>query len=203
MLFQKFRREQPAQDMYLIAGLGTPGDRYAHTRHNIGFDALDEMIEAHDISKASQKFKGMYGRGKIAGENVLLVKPLTFMNNSGECIRPMADYFKIDTTERLIVIYDDISLEPGMIRIRAKGSAGGHNGMKSIIQCLGSETFIRIKVGVGAKPDDGDLVNHVLGHFSTEDRKKIDDAIKDVDEAVQLILQGRLDEAMNRYNRRK
>ena len=136
----------------------------------------------------------------IAGQKVILAKPLTYMNLSGESVRALVDYYKIDPEEELIVIYDDISLEPGKIRIRKKGSAGGHNGIKNIIAQLGTQNFQRIKVGVGEKPKGWDLADYVLGHFSTEDRAKVEEAIGHAMDATVLMMQGEVDKAMNDYN---
>ena len=152
--------------MFLIAGLGNPGRQYEKTRHNMGFDTIDELIERHRIPQGGIAHKAMYGKGMIAGEKVLAVKPLTYMNLSGEAIREYVNYYKMDPETELIVIYDDIDLEPGQIRIRKKGSAGGHNGIKSIIAQIGTQNFYRIKVGVGAKPKGWDLADYVLGTFS-------------------------------------
>ena len=147
--------------MFLIAGLGNPGRQYEKTRHNMGFDTIDELVERHNIPESGIAHKGMYGKGRIAGEKVLAVKPLTYMNLSGESIRSVMDYYKTEPSE-FIVIYDDISLEPGQIRIRKKGSAGGHNGIKNIIAHLGTQEFPRIRIGVGEKPARMDLADYVL-----------------------------------------
>ena len=140
--------------MYLIAGLGNPGKQYEATRHNMGFDTIDCLVEKHNIPQGGVKFNAMYGKSIIGGEKAILMKPLSYMNLSGGPIQEMSSYFKIDPETELIVIYDDIDLEPGQLRIRKKGSAGGHNGIKDIIRRLGTEKFIRIRVGVGAKPKD-------------------------------------------------
>ena len=138
--------------MYLIVGLGNPGRQYEATRHNMGFDVIDKLVEEYNVPQSGVKFNAMYGKGRIEGQPVILMKPLSYMNLSGGPVRDMANYFKIDPETEMIVIYDDIDLEPGQLRIRKKGSAGGHNGIKHIIQQLGTQTFVRIKVGVGAKP---------------------------------------------------
>ena len=189
--------------MFLIAGLGNPGRQYEKTRHNMGFDTIDELIDRHRIPQGGVKFNAMYGKGRIEGQPVILMKPLSYMNLSGGPVRDMANYFKIDPETELIVIYDDIDLEPGQLRIRKKGSAGGHNGIKDIIRRLGTEKFIRIRVGVGAKPKDWDLADFVLGHFSDSDRKLVDEGINDAAEAVEMILSEGVDAAMNKYNRKK
>lgn len=186
--------------MFLIAGLGNPGRQYEKTRHNMGFDTIDELIERHRIPQGGIAHKAMYGKGMIAGEKVLAVKPLTYMNLSGEAIREYVNYYKIDPETELIVIYDDIDLEPGQIRIRKKGSAGGHNGIKSIIAQIGTQNFYRIKVGVGAKPKGWDLADYVLGRFSSEERELVDKAICDAADAVEMILKDGIEAAMNHYN---
>lgn len=188
--------------MYVIAGLGNPGRKYKQTRHNMGFDTLDVLIDRHRIPGSGVKFDAMYGKGRIGDERAILLKPLLYMNASGAPIRAMCDYYKIVPEEELIVVYDDIDLEPGQIRIRKKGSAGGHNGMKDIIRHLGTQTFTRVKIGVGAKPPGWDLVDHVLGRFSPEERKVVDEAIRRAADAVEMILQDGADAAMNQYNRK-
>ena len=185
--------------MYIIAGLGNPGKKYENTRHNMGFLAVDLLAEKYDIRIDKIKFKALVGEGRIAGQKVLLVKPQTFMNLSGQSIVEIMNFYKEDV-ENLIVIYDDISLEPGKIRIRKKGSAGGHNGIKNIIAQLGTQNFQRVKVGVGEKPKGWDLADYVLGHFSKEDRGLVDDALKRVAGAVELMVQGEVDQAMNQFN---
>lgn len=189
--------------MYIIAGLGNPGSKYEKTRHNMGFRVIDLLAEKYHIDMNMKKHKAVCGTGVIEGMKVMLLKPQTFMNLSGESIREAVDFYKIDPETELIVIYDDISLAPGNLRIRKKGSAGGHNGMKNIILHLGTQVFSRIRVGVGEKPAGWDLADHVLGRFSPEDREKFDDAVKEAVDAVTLMVQDRTDEAMNRYNRKK
>ncbi|MBQ7372804.1 MAG: aminoacyl-tRNA hydrolase [Blautia sp.] len=186
--------------MYMIAGLGNPGSKYQRTRHNMGFDTLDYLIEKHHIPQSGVKFNAMYGKGTIGGEKVVLVKPLSYMNLSGGPIRDMVHFFKIDPETELIVISDDIDLEPGRIRIRKQGSAGGHNGLKDIIQQLGTQNFTRIKIGVGAKPKDWDLADHVLSRFTDSDRKLVDEAIRIAGDAVELMLEKGVDAAMNACN---
>ena len=189
--------------MYLIVGLGNPGRQYEATRHNMGFDVIDKLVEEYNVPQSGVKFNAMYGKGRIEGQPVILMKPLSYMNLSGGPVRDMANYFKIDPETEMIVIYDDIDLEPGQLRIRKKGSAGGHNGIKDIIRRLGTQKFIRISVGVGAKPKDWDLADFVLGHFSDSDRKLVDEGINDAAEAVEMILSEGVDAAMNKYNRKK
>ena len=184
--------------MYLVVGLGNPGREYEATRHNMGFDTIDHLVEDYNVPQGGVKFNAMYGKTMIGGEKVILMKPLSFMNLSGG----PANYFKIDPETELIVIYDDIDLEPGQLRIRKQGSAGGHNGIKDIIRQLGTEKFLRIKVGVGAKPKGWDLADHVLGRFSTEDRKLVDEAIEKAAKAVDIMISQGVDAAMNEYNRK-
>lgn len=186
--------------MFLIAGLGNPGRQYEKTRHNMGFDVVDEFIERHRIPQGGIAHKAMYGKGIIGGEKVIVAKPLTYMNLSGDSIREFVNYYKMDPESEVIVIYDDIDLEPGQIRIRKKGSAGGHNGIKSIISQLGTQNFYRVKVGVGAKPKGWDLADHVLGRFSSSERELVDQAIREAVAAVEMILEKGIDAAMNHYN---
>ena len=187
--------------MYIIAGLGNPTREYEKTRHNVGFDTIDVLADKLNTSVDEKKFKGLYGRGIIAGEKVILLKPQTFMNLSGESVREAADFYKVDP-EHIIVIYDDISLNPGQIRIRKKGSAGGHNGIKNIIAQLGTDTFQRIKVGVGEKPKGYDLAAYVLGHFHGEDLELMEEGYEKAISATEEILKGEIDAAMNEYNRK-
>lgn len=186
--------------MYLIAGLGNPGKQYEATRHNMGFDVIDKLVEEFNVPQAGVKFNAMYGKGRIGGEPVILMKPLSYMNLSGGPIRDMANYFKIDPETELIVIYDDIDTEPGQLRVRKKGSAGGHNGIKSIIQQLGTQNFMRVRVGVGAKPKGWDLADYVLGRFGRDDRQLVEDAQDRACEAVEMILSDSVDAAMNKFN---
>lgn len=189
--------------MYLIAGLGNPTKQYEHTRHNIGFDAVTYLAERYHISMNTKKFRGICGSGVIEGQKVLLLQPQTYMNLSGESIGEAAAFYKLDPSSEVIVIYDDIALEPGNIRVRKKGSAGGHNGIKNIIAHLGTQEFQRIRIGVGEKPKEYDLADYVLGHFSAEDRRKVEEAFGYATDAVTLMVQDETDEAMNRYNRKQ
>ena len=188
--------------MYIIAGLGNPGGKYAHTRHNVGFDTIDRLADRYGIRLDTNKFKGEYGMGVIDGHKVLLLKPQTYMNLSGECIRDVLGYYKADPNEELIVLFDDISLNPGLIRIRKKGSAGGHNGIKNISLHTGTEGFSRVKIGVGEKPKGWDLADYVLSTFPKEDREKVEEAMDHAVEAVRMMLDGETEAAMNRYNRK-
>ena len=186
--------------MYVIAGLGNPDKKYQNTRHNIGFDVIDALAEKYNISMNEKKHKAICGKVMIAGEKVLLMKPQTYMNLSGESIAEVMAFYKLDPAEDLIVIFDDISLSPGNIRIRAKGSAGGHNGIKSIIAETGSSDFARIKVGVGEKPEGWDLADHVLGHFSKEERACVEEAIENACTAAAYMAGGEISRAMNEFN---
>lgn len=188
--------------MYLIAGLGNPTREYDKTRHNAGFSVIDVLADKYGIDVSDRKHKALCGKGVIEGEKVLLLKPQTFMNLSGESIREAVDYYKIDP-EDLIVIYDDISLDPGQLRIRLKGSAGGHNGIKNIIAHLGTQEFPRIKVGVGAKPPKMDLADYVLGRFSAEEQKVMDEAFIEAAEAAVMMMRDGAERAMNHYNAKK
>ena len=183
--------------MFLIVGLGNPGREYDNTRHNIGFHAIDIIADKYNIDVNRIKFKGVYGEGFIGGEKVMLLKPTTYMNLSGESIREAMDFYKLDL-DQILVIYDDISLDVGKLRIREKGSAGGHNGIKSIIAHTGSEVFSRIKIGVGQPK--GDLVNHVLGKFSSEESEILNEVLEVVASATEVIIKEDTKEAMNKYN---
>lgn len=189
--------------MYIIVGLGNPGTKYAHTRHNAGFDTIDMLAEANRISVLEAKQKALIGKGFIGGEKIILAKPVTFMNLSGESVRELVNYYKVDERDSLIVIYDDISLEPGQIRIRKKGSAGGHNGIKNIIAQLGHDEFMRIKIGVGEKPKGYDLADYVLSRFSGEEQSVMEDAFEKAAEAAVVMMCEGCDAAMNRYNTKK
>lgn len=188
--------------MYIIVGLGNPGKDYQNTRHNIGFDVIDALAETAGISVIEKKHKAIIGKGVLDGQKVILVKPQTYMNLSGESVRDIIDYYKIDEEQELIVVSDDISLDVGMLRVRKKGSAGGHNGLKNIIQHLGHDTFMRIKMGVGEKPKGYDLADYVLGHFSQNERKVMNEAVKTATEAIQMMVAGDVDKAMNTFNKK-
>ena len=185
--------------MYLIVGLGNPERKYDGTRHNVGFEAIDAISKKFGIDVNHKEHKGLIGKGVINGHKVILAKPQTYMNLSGECIQPLAAYYDVDPTSELVVISDDVSLSTGNIRVRKKGSAGGHNGLKSIIGLLGTNEFPRIRVGVG-ECENGDMVAHVLGHYSEEDRERVDSSMEKVIGAVELFLEEDLDSAMNKYN---
>ena len=189
--------------MYLIAGLGNPGDKYDGTRHNMGFDVVTELIDRHRIPSSGIAMKALYGKGLLGGQKVMLMKPLTYMNLSGEAVQQFVHYYKVVPAEELIVIYDDIDLEPGQIRIRQKGSAGSHNGMKSVISCLGTNTFTRVRVGIGAKPENWDLADYVLSRPGKEERALIDEAIVRAADAIEMIVSGNTEKAMSLYNNKK
>lgn len=186
--------------MFLIVGLGNPDKKYEKTRHNIGFDAVDALADKYHISIKERKHKALCGTGIIEGMKVILAKPQTYMNLSGESVQEMLHYYQLDPESELLVIFDDISLAPGNIRIRKKGSAGGHNGIKNIIAQTGTQNFMRIKIGVGEKPEDWELVDHVLARLPKEERERAEEAIRDAAEAAALIVQGGIEQAMNDYN---
>lgn len=186
---------------YIIAGLGNPGVQYENSRHNAGFAAIEALERRYGFSARYHKFKALTGEADIGGARCLVMKPETYMNNSGEAVEQAMRFYKIPL-EKVIVIFDDISLEPGHIRIRRKGSSGGHNGIKSIIELCGGEDFPRIKLGVGKKPHpDYDLADWVLGKFTPEQQRDFESRLDDVCEAAALMTSGKISEAMNLYNR--
>lgn len=189
--------------MFIIVGLGNPSREYEGTRHNAGFEVIDRIAEKYNISVDVKKHRAYIGKGMIAGQKVILAKPQTFMNLSGESVRSLLDYYKVDEEEELLVIYDDISLDNGQIRIRAKGSAGGHNGIKNIIANIGGQVFPRIKVGVGEKPPKYDLADYVLGHFSKAEQELMEGGYDHAVCAAELIVAGEINAAMNEYNRKR
>ncbi len=185
---------------YIIAGLGNPGSDYENTRHNIGFMTIDTLCEKYKLSCKKAKFKSLTCDAMIGGKRCLIMKPTTFMNKSGEAVTEAMSFYKIPP-ERTIIVYDDISLEPGKLRIRRKGSDGGHNGMKNIIYLSGKDTFPRIKMGVGAKPHpDYSLADWVLGHFKKEDGEALEACMKNACESIELMVQDKINEAMNKHN---
>lgn len=186
--------------MYIIVGLGNPNPEYAGTRHNAGFEVVQILADRFGIETDYIKHRAICGKGVIEGSKVMLAMPQTFMNLSGESVRMLVDYYKIDVSSELIVIYDDINLAPGRIRIRKAGSAGGHNGMKNIITHLGTDEFMRIRVGVGDKPKGYDLADHVLGHYTEKERQIMEVAFIEAANSVVTILNDGIDAAMNRYN---
>lgn len=183
--------------MKLIVGLGNPGKKYEHTRHNMGFDTIDLFSELAKIDIDKEAFKGLVGRGKVFDEDIYLLKPQTYMNLSGESVREIVSYFKIPTQD-IIVVYDDLDLEPGKIRLRLSGSSGGHKGIQNIIENLGTEEIKRIRIGIG-KPTF-DTIDYVLGKPLKEERPLIDDAINNAVEALKEILKYSFDSAMNKFN---
>ncbi|PYG88268.1 PTH1 family peptidyl-tRNA hydrolase [Ruminiclostridium sufflavum DSM 19573] len=188
------------EDLFLIAGLGNPGGKYENTRHNVGFHTIDYLSEKHNIKLSKIGFKAVYGEGAIDGTRVILLKPQTFMNLSGESVREIAAWYKMPL-ERVIVIYDDIDLEPGKIRVRPKGSSGTHNGMKSIIYHLQSEQFPRVRIGIGHPPEKWDLADYVLSKFTREEWGIIFDSIEKAAEAAIMITKSGPEKAMNCYNK--
>lgn len=188
--------------MFVIVGLGNPTAEYAGTRHNVGFDVIDTIAEKYNISVTERKHRAFCGKGIIAGQKVILVKPQTYMNLSGESVRSVLDFYKVDVETELLVIFDDVSLDVGQLRIRKKGSAGGHNGIKNIIQHVGTNVFQRIKVGVGEKPKGYDLADYVLGHFSKAEKEEMEEGYKKAVSAVEFMVQGEIDAAMNEYNKK-
>lgn len=188
--------------MYYIVGLGNPGIQYENTRHNAGFITIDYLARKYSIDVRKIKFKSLIGQGVISGQKVMLVKPQTYMNNSGEAIREIYKYFDFDH-DKLIVIYDDIDIDFGSIRIRKKGSAGTHNGMKSIIYNLEFDDFPRIKVAVGKKPSYMDLANFVLSGFSKQEVKIIEDEVKLASDAIEMILEEGIEKTMSMFNSKR
>lgn len=186
---------------FIIAGLGNPGTQYENTRHNCGFMAAETLADIYKTPLKRLRFKSLTGEISIGGKRCLVMKPTTFMNNSGDAVEEAAVFYKIPP-ERILVIYDDISLDVGRLRIRGKGSDGGHNGMKSIILRLNSDNFPRIRIGVGKKPNkDYDLADWVLSRFTKEEGEKLETALSNSAKAAELIVEGKINEAMNLYNR--
>ena len=185
--------------MYLIVGLGNPEEEYSKTRHNMGFYTINKISQQYNIEVKQNKFQALYGSGMIEKEKVILLKPQTYMNLSGNSVKEVVDFYKIEK-EKILVIYDDMDIEPGKIKIRKKGSAGGHNGMKSIIQMIGTEEFPRIRVGIGRPIHKDDEINYVIGAIPEEDLKRLDEGIEKAQKAVEEILRNGVDSAMNKYN---
>jgi PTH1 family peptidyl-tRNA hydrolase len=188
------------EEIYLIAGLGNPGNKYNATRHNAGFEVAELLGEKNSIQMNKSKFKALYGEGRIAGKKVLLVKPQTYMNLSGECIREISEWFKINESN-IIIIYDDIDLAVGKIRVRSKGSAGTHNGMRSIIYQTQTDNFPRVRVGVGKPPPEWNLADYVLSRFTAEEKDTVISSMKLAADAVEAIIAKGIDTAMNLYNK--
>lgn len=185
--------------MYLIVGLGNPEKDYSNTRHNMGFNTINKLAKQYEIEITKNKFKGLYGNGIIEGEKVILLKPQTFMNLSGESIKEILQFYKIGV-EQLIVIYDDIDIEPGVIKVRKTGSAGTHNGMKSVIHELNTQNFKRIRIGIGMPEEKGDLIEYVIGAIPEEEKEKLDKGTDLAKEAVIEIIKNGIDIAMNKFN---
>ena len=185
--------------MFVVVGLGNPGKDYVNTRHNVGFDTINLLAERNNINMNKIKFKSVYGEGNINGEKVLLVKPQTYMNNSGETVRDIYNFFKVPI-ENIIVIVDDIDIEFASVRIRPKGSAGSHNGLKSIINLMGGQNFPRIKIGIGSKKERQDLASFVLSKFAKDERVAIEESIVLAAESVETIINYDVDKAMNEFN---
>ena len=198
-LFDRFKNQEKGQEFFVIAGLGNPGREYAETKHNVGFCVIDRLAEKYHIDVTKFKQKALIGDGTINGKRVLLVKPQTFMNLSGESIREIVNFYKIPQ-DRFVVIYDDTSMPAGQIRLREKGSHGGHNGIRNIIQQMGTDVFYRIKVGIGEKPNGWDLADYVLSRFPAEERKIMETAFRDAAEAAGVLIAEGPDAAMNRFN---
>lgn len=185
--------------MYLIIGLGNPEEEYSKTRHNMGFDAINKISKQYDIQVNKNKFQGLNGSGIIEGQKVILIKPQTYMNLSGNCVIEFANFYKVDK-ENIIIIYDDMDFEPGQVKIRKKGRSGSHNGMKSIVQMLGTEEFPRIRIGIGRPKHSGDEINYVIGTIPEEEIPKLDEGVEKAKEAVIEILKNGIDSAMNKFN---
>ena len=185
--------------MYLIIGLGNPEEEYSKTRHNMGFNTINKLAQKYNIKITKTKYEGLYETGEIEGQKVILIKPQTYMNLSGNCVKQFVDFYKIEK-ENILVIYDDMDIEPGTIKIRKKGSAGGHNGMKSIIQMLGTEEFPRIRIGIGRPEHNGDEINYVIGAIPKEEIPKLEEGTEKAKEAIIEILKNGIDKAMNKFN---
>lgn len=185
--------------MFLIVGLGNPGPKYRMTRHNAGFMAIHKLAEDFNIKANTTKFQSILGQGTIADNKVILAQPITYMNNSGMAVRQLVDYYKIER-EKLIIIYDDLDLPPGKIRIKKKGSSGGHNGVSSIIESLGTQEVPRIRIGIGSPPEDFPVIDYVLGHFTAEEIPIIEDTLSKISPIIEEIIENGFQKAMNKYN---
>ena len=185
--------------MYLIVGLGNPEKEYGNTRHNMGFNVINKIAEDYSVNVTQSKFKALYATEQIKGKKVILLKPQTYMNLSGESIIAFKNFYKIED-ENIIVIYDDIDLEPGTIRIRKKGGAGTHNGMKSVVECLGSEKFARVRVGIGMPEDKSDLINYVIGYVPEEEKEILNKECEVAKDAAIEIIKNGIEIAMNKFN---
>ena len=185
--------------MYIIVGLGNPEPEYSNTRHNMGFDTINKIAKKYNIEFSKTNFKGIYGTGIIEGEKVILLKPQTYMNLSGESVKEIIDFYKLNT-DNLIIIYDDIDIEPGIIKLRKTGGPGTHNGMKSVIKEIGTEKFPRVRVGIGKPEHKGDLINYVIGKIPEEDKKILEKSTDVAKDAVIEIIKNGMDKAMNLFN---
>lgn len=188
--------------MYIIVGLGNPTKQYENTRHNIGFMCIDELADKYNIGVGTLQHKALVGKGVINGKKVILAKPQTYMNLSGESVRELTDYYKADPSSEVIIISDDIDLPPSYIRVRPKGSAGGHNGLKNIILHLGTEEFLRVRIGVGQKPKKMDLAEYVLARFPENEKDNIRNGLESAVGAIELLLEDEVEKAMNTYNKK-
>jgi len=185
--------------MYLIIGLGNPEEEYSKTRHNMGFNTINKIAHKYNLEVNKSKFQGLYETAVIEGQKVILIKPQTYMNLSGNCVKEFLNFYKIEK-ENIIIIYDDMDIEPGTIKIRKQGGPGGHNGMKSIIQMIGTENFSRIRIGIGRPKHNGDEINYVIGAIPEEEIPKLEEATEKAKEAVIEILKNGIDSAMNKFN---
>ena len=185
--------------MYLIIGLGNPEEEYNNTRHNMGFNTINKIAKQYNVSINKNKFQGLYEIAIIEGQKVILIKPQTYMNLSGNCVKEFVDFYKIEK-EEILIIYDDMDIEPGKIKIRKKGSSGRHNGMKSIIQMLGTEEFPRIRIGIGRPKHNGDEINYVIGAIPEDEMPKLEEGVEKAKEAVIEIIKNGVDSAMNKLN---
>lgn len=185
--------------MHLIIGLGNPEEEYSNTRHNMGFNTINKLAEQYKIEVSKKKFKGIYGVGTIEKEKIILLKPQTYMNLSGESIREAIDFYKIKK-EEIIIIYDDIDIESGIIKIRKKGGPGTHNGMKSVIQHIGTQEFTRVRIGIGSPENKEDLINYVIGPIPEKEKLKLEEGAILAKDAIIEIIKNGVDNAMNKYN---
>lgn len=185
--------------MYLIVGLGNPEEEYSNTRHNMGFDTVNKLAKQYDIKINKNKFKGIYGAGNIEGKKVIILKPQTYMNLSGESIKDAINFYKIEN-ENLIIIYDDIDIKPGIIKVRKTGGSGTHNGMKSVIQNIKLKKFSRVRVGIGMPEHKNDLINYVIGKIPEEEKEILDKSTTTAKDAVIEIIKSGVDKAMNKFN---
>lgn len=197
------RDKRKGKALYIVVGLGNPEAKYTYTRHNAGFLAIDRLCERWGIDLRKQHCQALVGEGRFGTERVVLAKPLTYMNRSGQAVVDLLNWYKIEQEDELIVLYDDIDLDVGKIRLRAKGSAGTHNGMKSILYLTGSDCFPRVRIGVGGKPAGWDLADHVLSSFQEEEKDEFWNSLDKTADAVELIVQGKLLDAQNLFNEKK